>query len=55
MFTGIVTAVGSIAAVEPAMGGVRLRVAALGLDLSDGQLGESIAVNGVIEKPILPS
>ena len=47
MFTGLVTAVGSIAAVEPAAGGLRLRVAAADLDLSDGQVGESIAVNGV--------
>jgi riboflavin synthase len=47
MFTGIVTAVGSIAAVKPAAGGVRLRVAAADLGLADGQVGESIAVNGV--------
>jgi riboflavin synthase len=45
MFTGIVTAVGSITEVKPTTGGVRLRVA--GLDLADGQVGESIAVNGV--------
>jgi len=47
MFTGIVTAVGSIAAVEATSGGVRLRVAAPALGLDDGQVGESIAVNGV--------
>ena len=50
MFTGIVTAVGRIAAVEPTTGGVRLRVSAPGLGLADehiGQVGESIAVNGV--------
>ncbi|HTE15361.1 MAG TPA: riboflavin synthase [Burkholderiales bacterium] len=47
MFTGIITAVGSIAAVKPATGGVRIRVAAPELGLADGQVGESIAVNGV--------
>lgn len=47
MFTGIVTALGTVSAIEPAAGGVRIRVAAPGLGLSDGQLGESIAVNGV--------
>ena len=52
MFTGIVTAVGSIAAVNPTTGGVRIRVrvsapALAGFDLADGQVGESIAVNGV--------
>ncbi len=47
MFTGIVTAVGRIAAVEPTSGGARIRVAAPDLGLADGQIGESIAVNGV--------
>ena len=47
MFTGIVTAVGGIAAVHPTPGGVRLRVSAPDLGLADGQVGESIAVNGV--------
>ncbi len=47
MFTGIITAVGSIAAVHPTAGGARIRVAAPGLELADGQVGESIAVNGV--------
>lgn len=47
MFTGIVTAVGTVSAVEATAGGVRIRVAAPGLGLSDGQVGESIAVNGV--------
>ncbi len=47
MFTGIVTAVGAIVAVEATAGGVRLRVAAAALELAnDGQVGESIAVNG---------
>jgi len=47
MFTGIVTAVGSIASVERTRGGMRIGVAAAGLGLEDGQIGESIAVNGV--------
>ena len=47
MFTGIVTAVGGIAAVHPTAGGVRLRVSAPDMGLADGQVGESIAVNGV--------
>ena len=47
MFTGIITAVGSIASAQPTPGGVRIRVAATGLGLQDGQIGESIAVNGV--------
>ena len=47
MFTGIVTAVGRIAAVDPTAGGARIRVDAPDLGLSDGQVGESIAVNGV--------
>lgn len=50
MFTGIVTAMGTIAAVDATAGGVRIRVAVAGLagfDLADGQVGESIAVNGV--------
>ncbi len=47
MFTGIVTAVGSITAVDATSGGVRIRVTAPGLGLADGQVGESIAVNGV--------
>lgn len=47
MFTGIITAIGNIAAVHPTAGGARIRVAAPGLGLTDGQVGESIAVNGV--------
>ncbi len=47
MFTGLVTAVGEISAVDPTAGGVRLRVNAPDLGLTDGQVGESIAVNGV--------
>ena len=47
MFTGIVTAVGRIARLEPAAGGVRAVVEAPGLGLGDVAIGDSIAVNGV--------
>jgi riboflavin synthase len=49
MFTGIIMAVGTIGAVDATAGGVRMRVTApaSALNLSDGQVGESIAVNGV--------
>ena len=47
MFTGLVQAVGRVAAREPRGGDLRLRVATGALDLGDLQLGESIAVNGV--------
>lgn len=47
MFTGIVAAVGRIAAAAPARGGVRLRVEAGGLPMDDVAVGDSIAVNGV--------
>ncbi len=47
MFTGIVTALGNIAELTPTAGGVRLTVTAPDLNLADGQVGESIAVNGV--------
>ena len=53
MFTGIVAAVGRIesvtplgAAAEAADAGVRLRIAAGGLDLSDVIIGDSIAIQG---------
>src|SRR5262245_24469957 len=46
MFTGIITAVGKIAAATPAAGGVRLRVDTGGLELADVAIGDSIAVNG---------
>ncbi|WP_372694064.1 riboflavin synthase [Immundisolibacter sp.] len=45
MFTGIIQAVGQVAALERRGGDVRLRIG--GLPLADGQLGESIAVSGV--------
>ncbi len=47
MFTGIVVAVGRIAAAEPRGDGVRLRIDAPGLDLADVALGDSIAIQGV--------
>lgn len=50
MFTGIVAAIGAITTVQPlgddADSGVRLTLAAGGLDLSDVMLGDSIAING---------
>lgn len=46
MFTGIVQAVGTIAALQPKGGDVELVVSALGLGLDHVQLGDSIAVNG---------
>lgn len=47
MFTGIVTAVGRIASVEPTAGGVRIGVDVPGWQPADVTLGESIAVSGV--------
>lgn len=47
MFTGIVQAVGKIAASAPRGQDVRLTIDAGDLDLSDVQLGDSIAANGV--------
>jgi riboflavin synthase len=47
VFTGIVTAVGRIARVERAAGGVRAVVEAPGFGLEDVAIGDSIAVNGV--------
>jgi len=47
MFTGLVQAVGRLAASEARGGDRRLRVATGALDIGDLQLGESIAVNGV--------
>lgn len=46
MFTGIVQAVGTIEAVNPLAGGLRLSVAAEGLELADVALGDSICVQG---------
>ena len=47
MFSGIVADVGMIAKAEEREGGLRLTVAAESLDMSDVQIGDSIAVNGV--------
>jgi riboflavin synthase len=48
MFTGIIQAVGHISHLSERAGGdARVTVAAGGLDLSDAQLGDSIACNGV--------
>jgi riboflavin synthase len=47
MFTGIVAAVGRIARIDPAPGGVRLHIDTGGLDMADVAPGDSIAVSGV--------
>jgi len=47
VFTGIIQAIGQIGAIEPKGQDSRLRILTGKLDLSDVQLGDSIAVNGV--------
>jgi riboflavin synthase len=47
VFTGIIQAVGSIAAMEPSGGDLRLRIKTGALPLEDVQLGDSIATSGV--------
>ncbi|MCW9024324.1 MAG: riboflavin synthase [Gammaproteobacteria bacterium] len=47
MFTGIIQAIGEIGAIEPKGCDVRLYIRTGKLDLTDVQLGDSIAVNGV--------
>jgi riboflavin synthase len=47
MFTGIIQAVGRIAAIEKHAGDARLRIDTGTLDMNDVQLGDSIAVSGV--------
>ncbi len=47
MFTGIIEAVGTLAAIEEVQGDLRLYVRTGALDLADVKLGDSIAVNGV--------
>ena len=47
MFTGIIEAIGTVAAQKSQGGDVRLYVRTGELDLSDVKLGDSIAVNGV--------
>lgn len=46
MFTGIIAAVGKVAAVAPKGDGLRLVVAPGALDIADVAIGDSIAVNG---------
>ena len=46
MFTGIITAIGEVAKLEPRGGDVRLTINTDTLDLSDVRLGDSIACNG---------
>ena len=52
MFTGIITAVGTISAVTPSAGGLRVRIDARGLGLDDVAPGDSIAVSGVCLKVV---
>jgi len=47
MFTGIILAVGKIAAVQPKGGDYRLKIETGKLAIDDAALGDSIAVNGV--------
>ncbi len=47
MFTGIIEAIGKLAKVESRQGDLRLTIDSGKLDLSDVQLGDSIATNGV--------
>ncbi len=47
MFTGIISAVGTLTALQPRGGDIRLRIVTGKLDLRDVQLGDSIAVSGI--------
>jgi riboflavin synthase len=47
MFTGIIQAVGEVAAMQPSGGDLRLRIQTGKLDLDDVALGDSICTNGV--------
>jgi riboflavin synthase len=55
MFTGIIQAVGTVAALQPSNGDLRLRIHTGALPLADVALGDSIASNGccltVVELP----
>jgi len=55
MFTGIIEAVGEVAAMQPSGGDLRLRINTGKLDLADVALGDSICTNGacltVVELP----
>ena len=46
MFTGIVAAIGKVAAVAPKGDGLRLVIAPSALDIADVAVGDSVAVNG---------
>jgi len=47
VFTGIIEAIGRVAAVKPAGQSAALTIDAGGLDMSDVAIGDSIACNGV--------
>ncbi len=47
MFTGIISAIGNIVALEERQGDVRISISAADLGLDDVRLGDSIACNGV--------
>jgi riboflavin synthase len=47
MFTGIVNCIGTVTAVEPRGGDLRLGIDAAGIDAARRQLGDSVAVAGV--------
>lgn len=47
MFTGIIEAIGTVRALSPKGGDVRVYIQTGKLDLSDVKLGDSIAVNGI--------
>lgn len=47
MFTGIILAVGKIAAIQPKVGDFRLKIEIGKLSIKDADLGDSIAVNGI--------
>jgi riboflavin synthase len=55
MFSGIVTAVGRIAAATPRGDGVRLRIEAAGFGLDDVAIGDSIAIQGVCHTVVAKS
>jgi len=55
MFTGIVKALGRVAAAEPAGGGRRFRIEADALDAFGLAVGDSVAVNGVCLTALEPS
>ncbi len=47
MFTGIIEAIGEVAALQAKNGDLRLRIITKGLNLVDVRMGDSIATNGV--------